>query len=153
MCNGLEYFDAYDFATFLALQATMFLQRQRLEQEKQWPFWYCPWCFCFISVIYLTLYFQSIIVDNVQFQLPAIEVLSKLPLVEREQKRPSINVLVLCPTRELANQVAAEANKLLKYHPSIGVQVVIGGTRLTQEQRRMQTNPCQVNSSTTLCRT
>ncbi|XP_020105931.1 DEAD-box ATP-dependent RNA helicase 26-like [Ananas comosus] len=81
---------------------------------------------------------------TVAFLLPAIEVLSKLPLVEREQKRPSINVLVLCPTRELANQVAAEANKLLKYHPSIGVQVVIGGTRLTQEQRRMQTNPCQI---------
>lgn len=53
-------------------------------------------------------------------------------------------VLVICPTRELANQVAAEANKLLKYHPSIGVQVVIGGTSLELEQRRIQTKPCQV---------
>jgi hypothetical protein len=50
----------------------------------------------------------------------------------------------MCPTRELANQVAVEAKKLLKYHRSLGVQVVIGGTRLTQEQRSMQANPCQV---------
>jgi len=40
--------------------------------------------------------------------------------------------------------VAAEARKLLKYHRSLGVQVVIGGTRLPQEQRSMQANPCQI---------
>jgi hypothetical protein len=50
----------------------------------------------------------------------------------------------MCPTRELANQVAVEARKLLKYHRSLGVQVVIGGTRLPQEQRSMKANPCQV---------
>jgi len=77
------------------------------------------------------------------FQLPAIEVLSTLPH-QRNQLRPPINLLVMCPTRELANQVAVEARKLLKYHRSLGVQVVIGGTRLTQEQRSMQANPCQV---------
>jgi hypothetical protein len=77
------------------------------------------------------------------FQLPAIEVLSTLPH-QRNQLRPPINLLVMCPTRELANQVAVEAKKLLKYHRSLGVQVVIGGTRLTQEQRSMQANPCQV---------
>jgi ATP-dependent RNA helicase MSS116, mitochondrial len=48
------------------------------------------------------------------------------------------------PTRELANQVAVEARKLLKYHRSLGVQVVIGGTGLPQEQRSMKANPCQV---------
>ncbi|XP_008791429.2 DEAD-box ATP-dependent RNA helicase 31-like [Phoenix dactylifera] len=78
------------------------------------------------------------------FLLPAIEVISKLPPGDRDPKRPSINVLVVCPTRELASQAAAEANKLLKFHPSIGVQVVIGGTRLTLEQKRMQANPCQI---------
>ena len=54
-------------------------------------------------------------------------------------------MLIICPTRELASQAAAEANTLLKYHPSIGVQVVIGGTRLALEQKRMQANPCQVS--------
>ncbi|CAD6230797.1 unnamed protein product [Miscanthus lutarioriparius] len=75
---------------------------------------------------------------TVAFLLPAIEVLSALP------RSTSINLLVMCPTRELANQVAAEAKKLLKYHRSLGVQVVIGGTRLPQEQRSMQANPCQI---------
>jgi ATP-dependent RNA helicase MSS116, mitochondrial len=40
--------------------------------------------------------------------------------------------------------VAVEARKLLKYHRSLGVQVVIGGTGLPQEQRSMKANPCQV---------
>ncbi|KAF0923547.1 hypothetical protein E2562_006429 [Oryza meyeriana var. granulata] len=81
---------------------------------------------------------------TVAFLLPAIEALSTLPNSRRNQLRPSINLLVMCPTRELANQVAVEAKKLLKYHRSLGVQVVIGGTRLTQEQRSMQANPCQI---------
>ncbi|KAK1376632.1 DEAD-box ATP-dependent RNA helicase 31-like [Heracleum sosnowskyi] len=81
---------------------------------------------------------------TVAFLLPSIELVTKSPPVDRDQKRPPIIVLVICPTRELASQAAAEANKLLKYHPSIGVQVVIGGTRLGLEQKRMQTNPCQI---------
>ncbi|KAG9448313.1 hypothetical protein H6P81_014441 [Aristolochia fimbriata] len=81
---------------------------------------------------------------TVAFLLPAIEVITKLPPADRDNKRPPINVLVICPTRELANQAAKEALKLLKYHPSIGAQVVIGGTRLALEQKRMQTNPCQI---------
>ncbi|KAI3444426.1 hypothetical protein Pfo_001091 [Paulownia fortunei] len=81
---------------------------------------------------------------TVAFLLPAIELVVKSPQIARDQKRPPILVLVICPTRELASQAAAEANTLLKYHPSIGVQVVIGGTRLTLEQKRMQANPCQI---------
>lgn len=81
------------------------------------------------------------------FQLPAIEIVVKSATMDRDQKRPPIIVLVICPTRELASQAAAEANKLLKYHPSIGVQVVIGGIRLALEQKRMQANPCQVSST------
>lgn len=81
---------------------------------------------------------------TVAFLLPSIEVVVKSPPAGRDQKRPPILVLVICPTRELASQAAAEANTLLKYHPSLGVQVVIGGTRLTLEQKRMQANPCQI---------
>ncbi|GMH22549.1 hypothetical protein Nepgr_024392 [Nepenthes gracilis] len=81
---------------------------------------------------------------TVAFLLPSIEVVVNSPLVSRDQKRPPILVLVICPTRELATQATAEANTLLKYHPSIGVQVVIGGTRLAVEQKRMQANPCQI---------
>ncbi|GFY97432.1 P-loop containing nucleoside triphosphate hydrolases superfamily protein [Actinidia rufa] len=81
---------------------------------------------------------------TVAFLLPSIEVVLKSPPIDRDQKRPPIFVLIICPTRELASQAAAEANTLLKYHPSIGVQVVIGGTRLSLEQKRMQANPCQI---------
>ncbi|KAL3536715.1 hypothetical protein ACH5RR_000081 [Cinchona calisaya] len=80
---------------------------------------------------------------TVAFLLPSIEVVAKSP-PSGDQKRPPILVLVVCPTRELASQAATEANTLLKYHPSIGVQVVIGGTRLALEQKRMQANPCQI---------
>ncbi|KAK3037304.1 hypothetical protein RJ639_032066 [Escallonia herrerae] len=81
---------------------------------------------------------------TVAFLLPSIEVVAKSQPLGRDQKRPPILVLVICPTRELASQAATEANTLLKYHTSIGVQVVIGGTRLALEQKRMQANPCQV---------
>uniref|UniRef100_A0ACD5WYL6 Uncharacterized protein n=1 Tax=Avena sativa TaxID=4498 RepID=A0ACD5WYL6_AVESA len=81
---------------------------------------------------------------TVAFLLPAVEVISKLPPTDHDKKRPPISVVVVCPTRELADQAAAEANKLLKFHPSIGVQLVIGGTRMALEQKRMHTNPCQI---------
>ncbi|EOA19348.1 hypothetical protein CARUB_v10000281mg [Capsella rubella] len=81
---------------------------------------------------------------TVAFLLPSIEAVIKSPPPSRDNRQPPIIVLVVCPTRELASQAAAEANTLLKYHPSIGVQVVIGGTKLPTEQRRMQTNPCQI---------
>ncbi|KAA8520736.1 hypothetical protein F0562_014992 [Nyssa sinensis] len=81
---------------------------------------------------------------TVAFLLPSVEVVVKSPPFSHDQRRPPIIVLVICPTRELASQAAAEANTLLKYHPSIGVQVVIGGTRLALEQKRIQANPCQI---------
>ncbi|KAG5565992.1 hypothetical protein RHGRI_001802 [Rhododendron griersonianum] len=81
---------------------------------------------------------------TVAFLLPSIELVVKSPPTGRDQKLPPILVLVMCPTRELASQAATEAKKLLKYHPSLGVQVVIGGTRLALEQKRMQANPCQI---------
>ncbi|KAG8075627.1 hypothetical protein GUJ93_ZPchr0006g43702 [Zizania palustris] len=81
---------------------------------------------------------------TVAFLLPAIEVVSKLPPIERDQKRPPISVVIVCPTRELADQAAVEANKLLKFHSSIGVQLVMGGTRMALEQKRMHTNACQI---------
>ena len=88
--------------------------------------------------------FNSTYFLSVLIQLPSIEVVAKLPPTDHDQRRPPIQVLVIYPTRELASQASTEATKLLKYHPTIGVQVVIGGTRLALEQKRMQANPCQV---------
>ena len=78
-------------------------------------------------------------------KLPSIEaVIKSPPPSSTDKKKPSIIVLVVCPTRELACQAAAEAKTLLKYHSSIGVDVVIGGKKLRSEQRRMQKHPCRV---------
>lgn len=57
---------------------------------------------------------------------------------------PPILVLILCPTRELASQIAAEGKALLKYHEGIGVQTLIGGTRFKLDQQRLQSDPCQI---------
>ncbi|GMI73639.1 hypothetical protein like AT5G63630 [Hibiscus trionum] len=79
------------------------------------------------------------------FLLPSIEIVSKLPPTSPDFKRPpAINVLVICPTRELANQACSEANKLLKYHASIGVQVVIGGMNADKEKEKLRAKPCQI---------
>ncbi|CAI9764133.1 unnamed protein product [Fraxinus pennsylvanica] len=81
---------------------------------------------------------------TVAFLLPAIEAIVKSPPIAHDQKHSPILVLVLCPTRELASQVASEASKLLKYHPSIGAQVVIGGIKIAQEQKQMRKNSFQI---------
>lgn len=60
------------------------------------------------------------------------------------QRVPPIFVLILCPTRELASQISAEANVLLKYHDEIGVQTLVGGTRFKDDQKRLESSPSQV---------
>lgn len=63
---------------------------------------------------------------------------------DKIQRVPPIYVLVLCPTRELASQIAAETNVLLKFHDGIGVQTLVGGTRFKDDQRRLESSPSQV---------
>lgn len=79
-------------------------------------------------------------------QLPAIETVIKATQSSINQRLPQIHVLIICPTRELAIQVAAEANVLLKHHVGIGVQTLTGGTRFKMDQKRLESNPCQVLS-------
>eukprot|EP00258_Populus_trichocarpa_P036386 XP_024452405.1 probable DEAD-box ATP-dependent RNA helicase 48 isoform X4 [Populus trichocarpa] len=55
-----------------------------------------------------------------------------------------IYALILCPTRELASQIAAEANAMLKYHDGIGVLTLVGGTRFKDDQRRLESDPYQI---------
>lgn len=57
-------------------------------------------------------------------------------------------MLILCPTRELASQIAAETNVLLKYHDGIGVQTLVGGTRFKVDQKRLESDPSQVINPT-----
>ncbi|KAK1571182.1 hypothetical protein Q3G72_013098 [Acer saccharum] len=78
------------------------------------------------------------------FLLPAIEAVLKTISNGTTQRVPPIFVLILCPTRELASQLTAEAIALLKYHDGIGVQTLVGGTRFKVDQKRLESDPCQI---------
>ncbi|CAI9093995.1 OLC1v1029624C2 [Oldenlandia corymbosa var. corymbosa] len=78
------------------------------------------------------------------FLLPAIETALKASNNSSNQRISPIHVLILCPTRELASQIAAEATVLLKYHDGIGVQTLVGGTRFKVDQQRLESEPCQI---------
>ncbi len=55
-----------------------------------------------------------------------------------------IHALIISPSRELADQTHREAKRLTSYHPSIGVQMVIGGTNPAAERTRLQTQKCDI---------
>ncbi|KAK3019312.1 hypothetical protein RJ639_004632 [Escallonia herrerae] len=78
------------------------------------------------------------------FLIPAIETVSKALRSTSVQRVPPVYVLILCPTRELASQIAAEANVMIKYHDGIGVQTLVGGTRFKVDQKRLESDPCQI---------
>ncbi|MQM05202.1 hypothetical protein Taro_038021 [Colocasia esculenta] len=78
------------------------------------------------------------------FLLPVIETVLRNASIGVNQRLPPILALILCPTRELASQVTAEANVLLRYHDGIGVQTLIGGTRFKVDQHRLEFDPCQI---------
>ncbi|KAK7358642.1 hypothetical protein VNO77_00580 [Canavalia gladiata] len=78
------------------------------------------------------------------FLLPAIETVLKAMSSNTSPRVPPILVLILCPTRELASQIAAEAKVLLKYHDGIGVQTLVGGVRFKVDQKRLELDPCQI---------
>ncbi|XP_050899347.1 probable DEAD-box ATP-dependent RNA helicase 48 [Lathyrus oleraceus] len=78
------------------------------------------------------------------FLLPAIETVLKAMSSNTSHRAPPISVLILCPTRELASQIAAEAKVLLKYHDGIGVQTLVGGVRFKVDQKRLESDPCQM---------
>lgn len=56
----------------------------------------------------------------------------------------SIRALILSPSRELADQTRREAEKLLRFVPQLGVQMVIGGTDPKKERARLLRDRCDV---------
>eukprot|EP00250_Pteridium_aquilinum_P019948 c24637_g5_i1 orf=162-2540(+) len=78
---------------------------------------------------------------TIAFLLPAIEAILKAP--EGRSRNP-IHVVIVCPTRELAQQAAAEAQTLLQFHRGLGAQVVYGGNSIRGEQMNLSRKPCQI---------
>ena len=66
------------------------------------------------------------------FLLPAVE-----KMVRHGTSGQFCSVLVLSPTRELASQIENEAVKLTKFHRSIQVVCVVGGTNINTDKKRL----------------
>ena len=64
------------------------------------------------------------------FLLPAIETILR-------NKTRRLSALIICPTRELALQIAAEANKVLGRIPQCKVATAIGGTNKDREMKKI----------------
>ncbi|KAI8616832.1 P-loop containing nucleoside triphosphate hydrolase protein [Chytriomyces sp. MP71] len=76
------------------------------------------------------------------FLIPAIERLYRNTTSgTRLPHSNAVSILVISPTRELAQQIAVEAEQLLTFLP-FKVQVVIGGTNMNAETKRLA-NPNQ----------
>lgn len=73
------------------------------------------------------------------FLIPAIESLRRLG---SPPPSGTISVLIISPTRELAQQIAAEANSLLTFHQPYKVQCVYGGTNIKSDKSRLARERC-----------
>jgi ATP-dependent RNA helicase RhlE len=60
-----------------------------------------------------------------------------IPAVEKQLKREGLHTLVLCPTRELADQVAEDARALLK-HTDLWVGTIVGGLPMGPQVRDLR---------------
>ncbi|PQE18936.1 DEAD DEAH box helicase protein [Rutstroemia sp. NJR-2017a BVV2] len=70
---------------------------------------------------------------TIAFLLPAIQT-----LINRNRRpEDGVSLLVISPTRELAQQIAKEATQLLQRLPQYKICVAIGGTNKDTEQRRI----------------
>lgn len=72
---------------------------------------------------------------TLSFLIPAVEQLMKAPAAPGHR----IGILVVSPTRELAQQILAEALNLLKFN-RMTAMTVIGGTNINGEKQRMTHN-------------
>lgn len=64
---------------------------------------------------------------TVAFGIPAIE------LIDNVSRKKEIQVLILCPTRELAMQACVEMRKLAKYKPGVKAVAIYGGDSMTRQ--------------------
>jgi ATP-dependent RNA helicase MSS116 len=79
---------------------------------------------------------------TVGFLLPCVEqIIAMGPAAHNGMQIP---VLIISPTRELSNQIAAEAKLLTHFFPSIRVECFVGGTNVKTDQRIMAREPVQI---------
>jgi ATP-dependent RNA helicase MSS116 len=74
---------------------------------------------------------------TVGFLVPSIEVLIREKArVRNDRNAPAPRILILSPTRELAQQIAAEAAALCTFH-NLGITLLVGGTSMGGDVRSL----------------
>lgn len=67
-----------------------------------------------------------------------------LPLLEKiDANNPAVQGIILCPTRELAKQVAKQLFKFIKYYEKIFIEAVYGGEHIDIQISKLQ-RPTQI---------
>ncbi len=65
-----------------------------------------------------------------------------LPIIQQlHPETKNVQALILCPTRELALQVASDIENYIKYLPEVRVTPVYGGERIDKQIRALKKNP------------
>ena len=64
-----------------------------------------------------------------------------IPMIEKLSSAKEMQAMILCPTRELAMQVAEEVKKLLKYKKEVQVATVYGGQKIGIQFRDLKQKP------------
>lgn len=82
------------------------------------------------------------------FLLPVIQRILQDPTLERRRGRwnsdsSDIRAVIISPTRELAEQIAVEANRVVE-NTGIIVQTAVGGTQKREGLRRIQRQGCHI---------
>ncbi|KAL3680292.1 hypothetical protein R1sor_023248 [Riccia sorocarpa] len=82
--------------------------------------------------------------DIVASLLHGSEVSSETPRCMTVSGRHSVHVLLLCPTTDQVETARHEAKKLLMFHSKIRLQVVMGGSDMKEEMKRLRTSPSEI---------
>jgi len=64
-----------------------------------------------------------------------------LPIIQQLDRGNQVQALILCPTRELAIQIANDIKNFMKYLPGFEVMAIFGGERMDKQISGMRRNP------------
>jgi hypothetical protein len=109
---------------------------------------------CFLKTVFSIFHFQAAAIPlflqrkdiaaeavtgsgkTLAFLIPILEILTKL---DTSLKPQQIGALIISPTRELASQISQVLDEFLQQIPSVSRQLFIGGTNITSDIEKFNT--------------
>lgn len=67
-----------------------------------------------------------------------------LPILQNLTDETYVQAVIISPTRELAQQLFTELNKLIEFNPSIDARIYVGGTNRDAEIKRLEKSQPQI---------